>query len=174
MRYAVIYESKSGNTRMLADEIYDVLDTEDKEIIDFSVNTDVPAADVYFVGFGIHNGLCSANMLDCFEQIAGGKLALFATCGFFPTDSYKAKLEKHLEVWMPDEAEYLGMFLCQGSVDPESRDKMIEKMPDKERELEQMFEEGSCHPDAEDLESVSDFALKIQKEAEHNGEIHIW
>ena len=128
----------------------------------------IPQADTYFVGFGIHNGFCSMEVLDTFDQITNGKFALFATCGYMPTEQYKANLEKHLDVWLPEEAEYLGMYLCQGNIEDDRRKIMIGQMPARERELKQMFKAGSSHPDQEDIEAVADFAIRIQKEVEKN------
>lgn len=166
MRYAVIYQSKSGNTRMLAEEIYEALDTEDKEMVDLDVRAEIPMADVYFVGFGIHNQFCSMNILDAFEQITDGKIALFATCGYLPTEQYQAKLENVFDPWIPDEAEYRGMLLCQGKVAQEQKNEMIGNMPNREKELNKMFKLGSDRPDREDLEAAAAFARKIQAEAE--------
>lgn len=161
MKYAVIYQSKSGNTEMLAKQIYRTLGSEDKEIIDLDSTSEIPEADVYFVGFGIHDYSCSMNVLDTFEKITGGQIALFATCGYMPTDKYKANLEKNLDVWLPDEAEYLGMFLCQGNVQADRREIMLEKMPGKEKELNRMFEVGSTHPNQDDLMASADFTARI-------------
>ena len=47
MKYAVIYQSKSGNTRLIAEKIYGALNTEDKTIVDIDTEQDIPAADVY-------------------------------------------------------------------------------------------------------------------------------
>ena len=126
--------------------------------------SDIPAADTYLIGFGIHGYSCSMDIADVFEQITGGKYAVFVTCGYVPTEQYKEKLEKALEVWYPDEGEYLGMFLCQGRVEPDRRKIMISQMPSKEKEMQQMFRLGDSHPDEEDLENAIDFAIKIQAE----------
>ena len=167
MRYAVIYQSKSGNTRLLAEQIYETLNTEEKEIIDIDITTDIPDADVYFVGFGIHNRFCSMDVLDILEQISGGHIVLFATCGYLPTEQYKVNLETHMEAWLPENADYLGMFLCQGTVETDRRKIMIGQMPSKEKELEHMFELGSVHPDQEDISSVTDFTIDIQTQVEY-------
>lgn len=167
MRYAVIYQSKSGNTRLLAEQIYETLNTEEKEIIDIDITTEIPDADVYFVGFGIHNRFCSMDVLDTLEQISGGQIALFATCGYLPTEQYKVNLETHMEAWLPEDADYLGMFLCQGTVEMDRRKIMIGQMPSKEKELEHMFELGSVHPDQEDITSITDFAIDIQTQVEY-------
>ena len=164
MKYAVIYQSKSGNTRLIAEQIYGALNTEDKTIVDIDTEQDIPAADTYLIGFGIHGYSCSMDIADVFEQITGGKYAVFVTCGYVPTEQYKENLEKALEVWYPDEGEYLGMFLCQGRVEPYRRKIMISQMPSKEKEMQQMFRLGDSHPDEEDLENAIDFAIKIQAE----------
>lgn len=167
MKYAVIYQSKSGNTKLLAEQIYRTLDTETKEIMDIDKISLIPEADVYLVGFGIHNHMCSIDVLDIIEQITDGKIALFATCGYAPTDQYKANLQKYMEPWLPDDAEYLGMFLCQGNVEADRQKIMMAQMPNKEKELQQMFMLGSSHPDQVDIEAVIDFTVKIQAEAEY-------
>lgn len=104
------------------------------------------------------------DITDVFEQITGGKYAVFVTCGYVPTEQYKENLEKALEVWYPDEGEYLGMFLCQGRVESDRRKIMISQMPSKEKEMQQMFRLGDSHLDEEDLENAIDFAIKIQAE----------
>ena len=78
-----------------------------------------------------------------------------------PTDKYKANLEKNLDVWLPDEAEYLGMFLCQGNVQADRREIMLEKMPGKAKELNRMFEVGSTQPNQDDLMAAADFTARI-------------
>ena len=50
---------------------------------------------------------------------------------YMPTDQYKNNLEKQIEVWLPDDAQYLGMFLCQGNVEVDRRKiiRMCRKTP---------------------------------------------
>lgn len=167
MKYAVIYQSKSGNTRLLAQKIYNSIDADEKELCDIDEGGDIPEADMYFVGFGIHNNSCSMDIADCLENIGMAKLALFVTCGYTPTDKYKEKLEKNLEVWLPEEAEYLGMFLCQGNVEADRRKIMIDQMPQAEEQIRQMFLQGGSHPDEDDLISASNFAKRMQRRAEN-------
>lgn len=167
MKYAVIYQSKSGNTRLLAKEIYNSIDAEEKELCDIDEGGDIPEADMYFVGFGIHNNSCSMDIADCMENIGTAKLALFVTCGYTPTDKYKEKLEKNLEVWLPEEAEYLGMFLCQGNVEADRRKIMIAQVPHAEEQIRQMFLQGGSHPDEDDLTFASNFAKRMQQRAEN-------
>lgn len=168
MRYAVLYQSKSGNTKLLAEEIFNSIDSDEKVICDIDECDEIPAVDVYFVGFGIHNYSCSIDIANCMENIGVSKLALFATCGYMPTEQYKEKLEDNLEVWLPETAEYLGMYLCQGKVEFDRREIMISKMPQAENKMREMFNQGCTHPDDEDLEAVSNFAKRVQRIVENN------
>jgi flavodoxin len=161
MRYAVIYDSETGNTEMLAKQIYRVLDSFEKELVNISCQSQIPDADVYFVGFPIHKKNCSLKIMNALEQIESGKLALFATCGIKPTDSYKRKLEDALKVWISDDAEYLGMFLCQGRTKEETKAYFYKTNPEYRDKLEDMFREGESHPDRADMEEAARFAADI-------------
>lgn len=166
MKYAVIYQSKSGNTREVAEEIYKSLSTDEKVIQDIDREEEIPQADIYLVGFGIRNQMCSMDVINCFDQITSGRFAVFATCGYVATEQYKANLEKRLDVWMPEDADYLGMFLCQGRVSKEGQKNMLDQMPEEKERMKQLFEYGESHPDREDLEKAAQFAREIQQQVE--------
>lgn len=166
MKYAVIYQSKSGNTREIAEEIFNSLSTDEKEIQDIDCEEEIPQADIYLIGFGIRNQMCSMDIINCFDQITGGRFAIFATCGYVATEQYKASLEKRLDVWMPEDADYLGMFLCQGNVSNEGQKNMLDQMPEEAERMEQLFAYGKTHPDSADLEKAAQFARKIQQQVE--------
>lgn len=174
MTYAIIYQSETGNTEEVAHEIFNSLSGKDKRIINLERETRLPKADVYFVGFGIYNGTCSMKVIDFLDEIEEGKIALFATCGFTPGDQYKNTIEHNLEVWLPDDAEYLGMYLCQGMVMDEQRAAMKEKIPEAAEQMDRMFKQGTSHPDEEDLREAARFAQRIQKSLEDDGYIDLW
>lgn len=163
MKYVVLYQSESGNTKKLAEEIFESIDSADKEIWDIDQVNIIPNADVYFVGFGIHNGNCSMDVIECLEVIEGSQYALFMTCGFTPSEKYKQKLMKNLDVWLPEDSELLDVFICQGKITDEQREIMIDSMPEKQEQLEEMFRQGEAHPNKGDLHAASDFAEKVQK-----------
>lgn len=174
MKYAVIYQSETGNTEEVAHEIFNSLSGKDKMIQGLDRMSTLPKADVYFIGFGIYNSTCSMRVIDCLDEITEGKIALFATCGFTPTDKYKGTVEHNIEVWLPDDAEYLGMYLCQGMVMDEQRAVMKEKMPEAAEQMDRMFRQGTSHPDEKDLRAAAQFAQKIQKSLENDGYIDLW
>ena len=161
MRYAVVYQSKSGNTGMLAQAIYEALDGTDKVLLDIDEDTTVPEADIYFLGFGIHNQNCGMDVSDYMNKLKGIRYALFITCGFFPTKRYKNSLLQKLNVRMPENSECIDVFLCQGKVEKQRREIMYGKTPHREKELRKIFESGRMHPDANDLSNCRDFARRV-------------
>lgn len=162
MKYAVIYQSKSGNTEMIACRIYDMLDTDKKVIINIDNGSQIPDADVYYVGFGVHNNSCSMDVEKVLRSIRKGKVALFATCGFMPEDTYKELIEKEVKEKLTEQTHYLGMFLCQGKVENDRKNIMVYKMPHSEKKLKEIFRVASVHPDENDLEAVSRFVDKLK------------
>jgi flavodoxin len=161
MKYAVLYESETGNTKKVAERIYAAIDSGQKEIIYLKENTQIPQADLYFVGFPIHQKNCSMKVVDAMEQIESGKLALFATCGLKPTEKYKQKLEAALSIWLPDDAEYLGMFLCQGRTTEREKEYFCDSNPEYREKVREMLEEGDRHPDADDLAEAARYAKRM-------------
>lgn len=169
MKYAVIYQSESGNTRQVAEAVFEAIETEDKILFDIDTENGMPEADIYFVGFGVHNGNCSMDIVECLEKIEDARFALFMTCGFTPSEKYKEKILSNLDVWFPETSELLGTFLCQGSVRELQKCTMINKMPEMRDKIEYMLKQGESHPDGHDLQAVSDFALEIQRKVRDRG-----
>lgn len=161
MKYAILYESKTGNTEILARTIYDVLDTNSKICMKISDDMEIPDADMYFVGFPIRKKSCSMRVIDCLEEIEYGKVVLFATCGLKPTDQYRDKLEDSLTVWLPDEIEYKGLFLSQGKTSDSQQEIFCRENPEYIEYLTDMFEEGDTHPNENDLQRLEEFIGQI-------------
>jgi flavodoxin len=157
MKYAVVYYSETGNTEMLAKQIYHLLDGQERILVNVAEQTEMPPADVYFAGFPIHQKNCSIKAVEALEQIETGKLMLFATCGLTPTENYRKKLEMALSVWISDDVDYMGMFLCQGKTTDIQKEKIYDITPAYRDKLEMMFHEGDNHPNREDLEKLAEY-----------------
>jgi flavodoxin len=157
MKCAVVYYSETGNTEKLAKQIYYLLDGQERILVNATVQPEIPQADVYFVGFPIHQKNCSIKAVDVLEQIETGKLMLFATCGLTPTEKYQKKLETALNVWISDDVDYMGMFLCQGKTTDIQKEKIYDINPVYRDKLETMFHEGDNHPNQEDFEKLTEY-----------------
>ena len=161
MKFAVIYDSETGNTQKIAFEIYDAIGYWDKELLNLNEDDEIPDADVYFVGFPIHRRNCSLKIVECLEKIETGKVILFATCGLSASNTYREKLEDKFSVWISDGAEYLGLYLCQGETTVEQQKRFLEAHPDISAELSEMLVKGIAHPNEDDLVRTVEFTEQI-------------
>ena len=135
MSTVVIYTSQSGNTAKVADAIYDAIPDKDKEITTIENWNGKTDADTWFVGFWINRGTCGLDVCDLLDRLSGKRIALFATCGMHDENGYFDSIRSSCSVWVPDDAQYLGFYLCQGKMPMAVRRRYEEKKEElKERE----------------------------------------
>lgn len=169
MTYKVVFVSKTGNTKKVAMSIYDGIQSSTKDIVDLEEGGNTGAdAEVYFVGFWVNRGSASLDVLEYLDELEGKKIALFATGGFRRDEAYEKKVEQQIMAWMPDDAEYLGSFFCQGKMGPSIRKKYEQMLENPETELVarqmiQNYDEALLHPDHSDLERAYQFAKEISE-----------
>jgi flavodoxin len=154
MKYAVLYYSETGNTEKVAKWIYGAINSDEKALVNIRSDSCIPDADLYFVGFPIHKQNCNMKIVDLLEQIEQGSIVLFATCGMQPTEKYRKKLEDSITLWLSDDVEYLGMFLCQGRTTEEQKAAFGDALPEYRGKLIEMLKSGDYHPDENDHEEA--------------------
>ena len=81
MKNAVVFSSKTGNTKQLADEIRNVLPEETIKYFG-SPETAPLDADSYYVGFWTDKGHCNAEIGTFLKKIKDKEVFLFGTAGF--------------------------------------------------------------------------------------------
>ena len=162
MKYQVVYESRTGNTKAIAEAMMAGLPSESAKLVD--IDTAVPSkdADVHCIGYGVHSSICSLKMLDFMELLNGKTILLFATCGLEPTEAYRKLLERNIEPFLPERCNYRGMFLCQGAISHDGvimLKKHIEKAgnTDQLRQLDGLVTRAQVHPDFDDLDAAVKF-----------------
>lgn len=161
MKYAVMYYSKTGNTRELAEQIYVSLPESDKQIDEIGKTSDIPTADVYWIGFPVRNMSCPPEIMDTLESIVNAKIALFTTSGMIPSEKYKELIGKRTVSWIDDSCEYLGMFMCQGKTDPAAKERIAAEYASESDAVLQILDNGDSHPDDCDLDNLSEFCERI-------------
>lgn len=127
MKILLTYSSKTGNTKKVADAIYEVMP---KETVYKSIDEDIDPNefDIVLLGFWVDKGLPDEKSLDFIKKLKGKKVGIFATLGAYPdSDHAKSSLEKTWELLEP-ENKVIGDFICQGAVDPKLI-KMFEDFP---------------------------------------------
>lgn len=124
MKGLIIYSSKTGNTKRMAEKIYEVLKVEHQMTIkDIRDAPQVEQFDFILLGAWIDRGTLETKTLKFLKTIENKKLGLFATLGAMPDSEHGRKVIKNLEDLLKDR-DSLGQYICPGLVDP----KMIEKL----------------------------------------------
>ncbi len=152
----VVYASETGNTKKLAEVIFEALPPSmgDKAIVDVRTWNGKMDAENFFVGFWINRGSCTIETIDLLSSLGHRNVALFGTCGMGNYDNYYKLLEHNAKVWLSDSNNYLGSFFCQGKMQEYIRQKYESyrgTCDDAKIDLMiRLFNEASHHPGSED------------------------
>lgn len=173
MKTQVLYKSRTGNTEMLAKSIFEAIPGKQKDIAPLDGQTDYDMGDLYFIGFWTDRGTASVDVLDYLGSLQGKKIALFGTCGMGNSPAYYKKLEENIRVFIEDDNEYLGSYICQGKMPISVRQKYTgmrtEKNAAQVDAMIQNFDRAMLHPDRQDLQNarmfVNQIFEKIKREA---------
>lgn len=174
MDYMVLYASVTGNTKKVATEIFSALPgmSKDMQNIEEYRGKD---ADIFFIGFWVDRGTLGMPVINVLSELHNKKIALFGTCGMGRGTEYYRDIEQKAKVWIPDDCEYLGMFLCQGKMPMKVREKYEISREDSREEAfrKQMlknFDEALFHPNSQDLADARAFteSLTTQKDNARN------
>lgn len=162
MKYQIVYSSNTGNTAKVAQALTSVLPAGQYEIVDFAKAQTVLDADVFLVGFGVRRGACPYSLLEWLEQQKGKKILLFATAGLAAFKEYGHKLESLIIPFLPDDCEYLGLYLCPGRISQEGYAYLKSCLADGNdaqslKKLEDLYDYSQSHPDEQDLQAACRF-----------------
>ena len=168
MRYAVVFASMTGNTRLLAERLKEVLPRE--QLIYWGEPAE-PAreADVLFVGSWTDKGTCCQEVGDFLRNLEGKKVFLFGTAGFEGAQAYFDQIAGRIRENLPETNTFLGHFLCQGKMPQAVRDKynkLKEEVPNQGAHYDLMisnFDKALSHPDEKDLEGLKAAVLDALK-----------
>lgn len=165
--YLVLYQSESGNTKKVAATIFSYLPGNSKDLIDITTDKTIPEARLYFIGFCVHRGSCSMEVIDFLSGLSDKQIALFGTCGMGNSIEYYKGIEQRVSAWIESDNEYLGAFICQGKMPQQVRQKYeAKKTSENSKQIDaciRNFDQALMHPDSLDLEHAKVFTDKILK-----------
>jgi len=158
MKALVTYFSRTGNTKKVAQAIYDALSIE-KTIAPIGEAPDAAAYDVIFCGFPVHAHSVPAKVSSFIKNLPKGKkLALFSTHGSLRGNTFAtAAIEQ--AVGLSATATVIGTFTCRGQVEPAVIEALLKKPENRAWCGEAQSAQG--HPDDADLADAKDFARKM-------------
>ncbi len=155
----VTYFTRTGNTKLVAEAIYDAL-AEDKAIRPVAQAGDLAPYSLLFVGFPVQAHSVPYPVEVFLKTIPEGKkVALFSTHGSVTGSSLSREALEHASVLVAG-AKLVGTFSCRGKVSLKALEVLMQS-PEHEAWTE-MAASAATHPDATDLEEARSFARWIE------------
>lgn len=151
--YTVVYNSLTGNTKLLADTIKNVLPDND--------NND----DIVFAGFWTDKGTADAKTIEYLSSLRDKKIFLFGTCGFGGSEAYFERILTNVKSNIDSSNEVIGEYMCQGKMPNSVRERYMkmkesDNCPPNIDALIDNFDKALTHPDKKDLEKLSQKVLQ--------------
>ena len=149
MKISIIYDSDTGNTKKLADEISRM----------FEEKTNIEYSDIVFIGSWTDKGSPTLRIQEELKKLKNKKIYYFGTCGFGGSEEYFNLLFERVKEYIDESNEILGYYYCQGRM-PEMvkkrYEKMLEENPNDEKVKQSIenYEEALKHPNTKDLEDL--------------------
>lgn len=161
MKFLVLYSSRTGNTEKAARAIAGALSADIAPVS--KAPADLTAYSAVFLGFWAFRRGADPQAQAMLSQIHR-PAALFATAGAYPDSDAAKRYLANAAALLPEDAPYLGGFLCQGRVHSfhtGRRSAHTEQVHPLTPERRARLEEAEHHPDEEDLKKAADFAKAI-------------
>ena len=155
MTYAIIYSSKTGNTRLLAETLRDTLPTAD--CLYFGEPSDEALrAERIYVGFWTDKGTCDADTAAFLARVTTQEVFLFGTAGFGGAPEYFDKILSAARQNLPDDATVCGSYMCQGKMPDVVRERYAAMEPSPKRDMMlENFQKALAHPNEDDLAALT-------------------
>lgn len=175
MKLSVLYSSRTGNTRRVAEAIASALPA-GTPLLDLTkpLPPDLDDCDCVFLGFWVDKGTADEASRKVLQQLSARNVALFATLGADPHSEHAQKALERAAALLPAGVTPLAAFICQGKVDPRLIEAMYKMFPasnlhGRNPESEARHKAASTHPDARDLQNAVAFAQAVLLQLETEG-----
>ena len=169
MKALVVYSSRTGNTRKIAEAIAAVLPGCEIHPVESAPAPE--GYDLVAVGYWVDKGMPDAQAKAYLETVRDAKVALFGTLGAWPDSDHARDCIAQGEALVnaPERRnKVLGTYLCQGKVDPKivaMMQKMASDVHPMTPERKARLEEAAKHPDEADClraqEAFKGFAEQV-------------
>lgn len=171
MRGLIIYSSRTGGTKRMAEGIHQFLGDE-WEVYPVKSAPDWREYDVIAIGFWAFRGGWDPSVEKYVKDITGKKIYIFGTLGTYCDGPYAFRMMRRRVLAMEKRGNHvLGNYFCTGALDPL---RLKEKMEHPERFLHPVTEEKkirgrvySAHPTNREIELCGErihYRVMVEKE----------
>lgn len=116
MNVLVTYSSLTGNTKKLAEGIFDALSTQHKELQPICDVTNTDAYDIVLVGYWVDKEGPNEEAATFLKGLTNKTVGLFATLGYWADSEHAQDSLKKGEQLLDDTNKLLARFICQGKL----------------------------------------------------------
>jgi len=157
MKSLIVYSSQSGNTKKLAEALFEAL-TGEKEIYPIDEAPEPDGYDFIALGFWLMAGKPDPKSAKYLEKIGTAKLFLFATHGAGKGSDHAKNAMAQAKNLAPG-ATIVGLYECQGEVNP----KILEKVKAKPEPLPWIGDADDAvgHPDESDINELKNIVSAL-------------
>lgn len=151
MKNAIVFETVSGNTKLLAETI-------EKTVGDVGYigapDDKALEADVIYVGSWTTAFSCTPKIKEFLEKLNNKKVFVFVTAGYGSTEEFFKPIIESVKANVNSSNEIIGEFICQGKVS-ETKQEGIKKMDEtKYNNMKPELDKSVSHPDESDLANL--------------------
>jgi flavodoxin len=167
----IVYSSKTGNTKKLAEGIREglagalALTIKEIRLAGVEENPDPAGASWVLVGFWADRGTADQKALQYLKSLEGRRLGLFGTLGACPDSAHARDINQKVQDLAAEKNTVLGCFLCQGKIDPALTERFKSLPPDNPHAMteERMKRhlEAAKHPDENDIKAAVSACLAM-------------
>ena len=158
MSYAIVFSSKTGNTRLLADTLRASLPQ--NECTYFGAPApEALEAETLYIGFWTDKGNADADTLALLRTLKNKRLFLFGTAGFGIDTAYFDAILARVQAVSDGSNTVIGTYMCQGKMPPSvrARYEAMRALPAPPENLDALienFDRARTHPDADDRDRL--------------------
>lgn len=159
MKTLITYSSKTGNTKMIAEAILEVL-PKDTKIALIEEDIDPNKFEIILIGFWVDKTLADEKIRNYTKRVKGKKIGIFATLGEYPDTQHAKDALKGMRDLLEVENEVIKEFICQGKIDSKITE-YFETLPPTHpmymtAERRKKHEDASTHPDKDDIKNAQE------------------
>ena len=165
MSYAIVFSSKTGNTRLLADTLRASLPQ--NECTYFGAPApEALEAETLYIGFWTDKGHADDTLTAFLQTLKGKQVFLFGTAGFGGSAEYFEQILAAVQKSLDESNTVIGTYMCQGKMPMAMRERYVKMKEDPNHKpnldmLIENFDRALSHPDKADLEKLQKDAVDI-------------